>query len=476
MAEEEPKKELSCCAYIFYYLVLFFAFWFGASRFDQDGDGDFDPEDVQKYLEDKGYLSKNFSKATKERKATEKEKRKAGTKDLGSSDSNPNMALPKQKPATPEAAQKPKPKPAENTDGGGWLGTLDKDGDGEIEFEDMLGAQVEGEAVEDEMMENLMEKQKLPWFMIFECTTVMGLWLTFSLIALANGEPNAFAGKEGLDSLADGMMDLRMYGLECEDYRPQIWRWLSYQFTHVGAMHVTMNVFLNVMLGVPLEGLHGHWRMAVMFNAGVIGGAFCYFVTDAHIPVVGCSGGCYALVGIHLAALIMNWKQTKFRWPTVVFLATLVLVDVLSYFMAVSSEAASHSAHIGGALAGLLVGVVVVKNTKVESYEKYIWGCAGIIAISLTIMSIAILFTLSNDGPLTIFEAAAGDHGWCWRRQLWLHEDFNSGIYNVYCVKCGTQECIQYYNDTSIVGAMATVNKTHCANLMGLSNYTQPYY
>ena len=27
--------------------VLFFAFWFGSARFDMDGDGDFDPEDVQ---------------------------------------------------------------------------------------------------------------------------------------------------------------------------------------------------------------------------------------------------------------------------------------------------------------------------------------------------------------------------------------------------------------------------------------------
>merc|ERR1719499_51304 len=200
--------------------------------------------------------------------------------------------------------------------------------------------------------------------------------------------------------------------------------------------------------------------MLVMFNAGVIGGAFCYFVTDAHVPVVGCSGGCYALVGIHLAALIMNWSQTKFRWPTLVFLFTLVLVDVMSYFMAVSSETASHSAHIGGALAGLLVGVVVVKNTKVEAHEKYIWGASGLTAVVLSLASIVILATLSNSGPRTIFEAAAGQHGWCWRRQLWLVSEFRAGRYNVYCVKCGTPECIEYYS-SSVVGQSATVTKSN---------------
>lgn len=52
MAEQDDKVKPAKVAYVIYYVVLFFAYWFGASRFDVDGDGDFDPEDVEAYLED----------------------------------------------------------------------------------------------------------------------------------------------------------------------------------------------------------------------------------------------------------------------------------------------------------------------------------------------------------------------------------------------------------------------------------------
>lgn len=102
---------------------------------------------------------------------------------------------------------------------------------------------------------------------------------------------------------------LRLAGDSCEDLRAQVWRWWTYQFTHVGAVHVMMNAALNVVLGIPLELMHGSLRVALMFNIGVVGGAMCYSVNDAHTVVVGCSGGCYALIGTHIADLLMNWRS-----------------------------------------------------------------------------------------------------------------------------------------------------------------------
>jgi len=161
-----------------------------------------------------------------------------------------------------------------------------------------------------------------------------------------------------LDSFAPEMTDLRLAGPECQDYRAQVWRWLTYQFTHVGASHVLMNVFLNIVLGIPLEGMHKWWRLAIMFNFGVFGGACCYFVTDAHTPVVGCSGGCYALIGIHIADQVMNWRQKRFRIPVIAMLFLLVGIDVLTYAMSTDDGSKSHAAHVGGAIAGLIIGVL----------------------------------------------------------------------------------------------------------------------
>merc|ERR1719401_2441905 len=144
-----------------------------------------------------------------------------------------------------------------------------------------------------------------------------------------------------------------------------------------------MNVILNTVLGVPLEGLHGFRRMLLMYNIGVFGGALCYFVNDSHTTVVGMSGGCYALIGMHLADLTMNWAQKKFRKPILLFLVILVGIDFLSSFLALSSENSSHSAHLGGAIAGCMIGILIGKNLKVKCWERILQGFVLFLGVGL---------------------------------------------------------------------------------------------
>merc|ERR1719210_44468 len=70
-----------------------------------------------------------------------------------------------------------------------------------------------------------------------------------------------------------------------------------------------MNCLLALIFGISLEGFHGPIRMFIMFNSGVLGGACCYLVSDVHTRVVGMSGGCYALLGMHFGDLIINFHE-----------------------------------------------------------------------------------------------------------------------------------------------------------------------
>merc|ERR1719210_934300 len=72
-----------------------------------------------------------------------------------------------------------------------------------------------------------------------------------------------------------------------------------------------MNCLLALIFGISLEGFHGPIRMFIMFNVGVFGGACCYFVSDVHTRVVGMSGGCYALVGMHFGDVLMNFHEQR---------------------------------------------------------------------------------------------------------------------------------------------------------------------
>ncbi|XP_067353498.1 rhomboid-related protein 3 isoform X4 [Channa argus] len=87
--------------------------------------------------------------------------------------------------------------------------------------------------------------------------------------------------------------------------RAQAWRYLSYIFMHTGIEHLSLNMAMQLLVGVPLEMVHGALRIGLVYVCGVLAGSLTVSVTDMMAPVVGSSGGVYALVSAHLANVVM---------------------------------------------------------------------------------------------------------------------------------------------------------------------------
>ncbi|XP_029783138.1 rhomboid-related protein 3 isoform X1 [Suricata suricatta] len=51
--------------------------------------------------------------------------------------------------------------------------------------------------------------------------------------------------------------------------RAQAWRYLTYIFMHAGIEHLGLNVVLQLLVGVPLEMVHGATRIGLVYVAGV---------------------------------------------------------------------------------------------------------------------------------------------------------------------------------------------------------------
>jgi len=423
-------------------VILFFAVWFGAHRFDQDGDGDFDPEDVQIWMAERGWLGEEYKQTAKEKAAA---KHRAVVRARAKAKVEAKLEAEKQKRIEEAKAKGEDPNAS----------VLDRDGDGDVDLDDLINSAVEGEeAQEERAMKDLMTGSVVPYFTLFECGFVLVLWVVMAIVQSGKYNTDMLETKAGFDSFAEEQTDLRLAGPLCEDYRPQIWRWFTYQFTHVGASHVLMNVFFIVMLGIPLEGIHRWWRVAIMFNVGVLGGACCYFISDAHTATVGCSGGCYALIGIHIADLIMNWHQKKFRLPMIVMFVCLVGIDLLTYALSTDDGSKSHSAHVGGAVAGLIIGVLACKNTHVKDHEKVVAGILAVLGAILTAFCLGWMGA-QTDGPLNIFEAAAGENGWCWVRQVY-NAAYDPAAW--VCVRCGTTECISTWSQEAQIQPVSQVS------------------
>lgn len=170
--------------------------------------------------------------------------------------------------------------------------------------------------------------------------------------------------------------------------RREAWRFLSYMFLHQGYVHLLSNVLFQLLLGLPLEIVHKWWRVLIVFFAGVIGGSLAHSVTDYDVQLAGASGGCYAIIGAHLASIIVNWAEMNYKCSEcenpvrIIASAPLRLVVLLCLVAADSCNAVYRrfydpqagkigvSAHIGGLVTGCLIGVSVMKNINIRPWER----------------------------------------------------------------------------------------------------------
>ena len=76
-------------------------------------------------------------------------------------------------------------------------------------------------------------------------------------------------------------------------------------------IHLGTNLIVQIVLGIPLEMVHGWWRLLIIYLAGVTAGSLATSVTDPSVYLAGASGGVYALLLAHLASVILVCSRIK---------------------------------------------------------------------------------------------------------------------------------------------------------------------
>lgn len=68
---------------------------------------------------------------------------------------------------------------------------------------------------------------------------------------------------------------------------------------------MTVNLIVQLLLGVPLEMVHRGWRIVLIYLSGVLAGSLATSVSDPNVYLAGASGGVYALITAHVATIII---------------------------------------------------------------------------------------------------------------------------------------------------------------------------
>ena len=93
---------------------------------------------------------------------------------------------------------------------------------------------------------------------------------------------------------------------------------------------------------------------------------------------------------------MQNWSEMAKPGKRAVLLITSAMADVAialieRYTKTTYFAAISHAAHLGGAIHGFLVGIIVIKNIRVRQWERVIWWMAYVSYILLLCSSVAVI-------------------------------------------------------------------------------------
>ena len=148
-----------------------------------------------------------------------------------------------------------------------------------------------------------------------------------------------------------------------------VYKVITSMFLHMGITHLFSNMLLLYFLGNLVEKEVKPLLFTVMYFVSGIVGTIVMFIVEIvsrqHIVVVGASGAIFGLMGVLFALVIFKRITKASLSPSKVF-----FVILLSAYNGFTAENVANGAHIGGLVAGFIMGVIFCLAKPIKKGEK----------------------------------------------------------------------------------------------------------
>ena len=176
------------------------------------------------------------------------------------------------------------------------------------------------------------------------------------------------------------------------------WRLLACCFLHIGVMHLLLNMYALVFIGLLLEPYLGKARfLAVYLLTGIAASVASLWWHDITISA-GASGAIFGLYGVFLALLTTNVIDKETRKPLLSSIGVFVVFNLFSGLQG----GVDNAAHIGGLISGIIAGYALVPSLKKPLAGSLKWG--SIVAVSLLVLGISAVLYLRVPAGLALYD------------------------------------------------------------------------
>jgi rhomboid protease GluP len=148
------------------------------------------------------------------------------------------------------------------------------------------------------------------------------------------------------------------------------WRLLASVFVHLGVLHIGLNLMSLVSLGRSLEPHFGSARFVLLYTlTGIAGFLASQWWYGERTYTAGASGAIFGLVGAFVGVLFArknpNWKRALVN--------NLIYAGILGFVLP-----ANTAAHLGGFVAGVVVGALLERERKPRSRDGVMFALAAL--------------------------------------------------------------------------------------------------
>lgn len=181
----------------------------------------------------------------------------------------------------------------------------------------------------------------------------------------------------------------------------QWWRCLTYAFTHSGLIHIGFNMVVLKQVGPLLEFEIGRPPFLILYTLTALTATIAGYFWHPLTPVVGASGSLFGLIGFaivyyhrmgpgahHVRNFMLQWALYA------------GIFGVLSALGVMGGFRVDNAAHLGGALGGAVLGLVMPLGIR---GRKRVAGLTNILAAlclgALVLSFILLAFSWINGSP-----------------------------------------------------------------------------
>lgn len=246
----------------------------------------------------------------------------------------------------------------------------------------------------------LSQKEKISgFFSIFKPTE--GYFITPILLNL-NLVVFIIMAVSGVSIMLPDNESLLLWGA---NFRPETldgewWRLITSCFLHIGVLHLLMNMYALIYIGLLLEPYLGKFRfLSAYLITGIAGSAASLYWNELTISA-GASGAIFGMYGVFLGMLSTNLIEKSARKALFTSIAIFVGYNLLNGL----KGGIDNAAHIGGLVSGIIVGLALYPSLIKPKIEKLKYGTIGVLTF-LIISSTYIIISTTSPGDFSKYES-----------------------------------------------------------------------